>query len=98
MTGFASPFTQRGTEGDLVGPRMAQAYINDKKTTTQRTEKTILGLYPSQNGTQVSNRCGSIFRICNQSDLEAGFYFSGGPSSSNKTPDFHSDDPIRTKL
>ena len=36
------------------------------------------GLYPFQNRIQVSNRGGSIFLICDQSDLEAGFHFGTG--------------------
>ena len=35
-------------------------------------------LYPFQNRIQVSNRGGSIFLICDQSDLEAGFHFGTG--------------------
>ena len=35
-------------------------------------------VYPFQNRIQVSNRGGSIFLICDQSDLEAGFHFGTG--------------------
>jgi hypothetical protein len=37
-----------------------------------------MGIYPFQNRIQVSNRGGSIFLICDQSDLEAGFHFGMG--------------------
>ena len=35
-------------------------------------------VYPFQNRIQVSNRGGSIFLTCDQSDLEAGFHFGTG--------------------
>ena len=45
-----------------------------------------MNLYPFQNRIQVSNRGGSIFLICDQSDLEAGFHFGTGISRKVTAP------------
>ena len=54
----------------------AEQKTSERKPSTRATQiRSYAMLYLFQNRIQVSNRVGSIFFICDQSDLEAGFHF-----------------------